>query len=655
MFAGVMAALSTVIYLRISQTLGRLSQDLTYDDIGYINDAVERISVGYKYGVIYFIKTFADNPPHSPFSTLLACLALVFGGYHDSAVYISNGILLVAAAVFLVWLFKDSGPGAVVWIVTFFLSSPLAYRAIHDFRPDIALGFATTVMTCLFALALIKDNGRYFMAAGIAFGACLLIKPTFFAHTLAMGAGLVALHLFIGSRWATWVSSRIDIPRRIESMRFLLAGFALALPYYAFNAREIFNYFWSNTRGDTSSIWSYSSDTSLFLVTKEFLLGSDNIVAYKLAGFHAVLSVLCIVCGLGLMLYRQNRKELLKILTLVLAALASFGIIIIGRHKNDFFLASFYSLMFLAGFVSFAYLSREAGNTARRMLLAVAWLALVATLYGNRSLVHWQPAVEASARNSWNSKVVEAIASDLPHHEFTPSEKVKLFVAMAGPVSAETLKWTATKHGVSIQPFDRHISGDIQEFINAAGEAAYILVPNEVTSEYFRWLPSAKVQSRLLTFLRTDPRFRQIQFFSLDDHYYLFTNRDVCAPIIDIDGLMTHAGFGPVEGPYPQWDLPRVRWMNEAEARLCFNVSAPGRYAATIRFRPEADGSLSITEQNGKLIRVETFKASVFTAATFMFSVPAGQQCLNLSARMGKLPDEKRQLLFTTIRVVKQP
>jgi hypothetical protein len=651
-FAVSVALATSLVYLRVSQAIGRLSQDITYDDISYVNDAVSRLIIGYKNGLIDFIITFANNPPHSPFSTLLACLALIVGGYNDIALYASNSILLVAVAVFLVWLFKEAGPGTVVWIIMAFLSSPLAYCTIHDFRPDITLGFMTAVMVYFFAVALYRDS-RYFTFAGIVLGACLLIKPVFFAHTLALGVGLVILHLILCSKWAAFISTRIAIPRRTESIRFLLTGLLVALPYFVINAKNIFLYFWTNTRGENSSIWSFSYDKSLFVVAKIFLLGNNELAANRLAGIHAVVMVIAIMAGLGVMAYRQKLKELLISLTLVYSALISFLIIIVGRHKNEFFLAPFYSLLFVAGFFSVAYISREVGRADRRVLLVVAWLTLGVTIYGNRSLVHWHQSAEANVFNSWNSKVVTAIADDMSHNDFTPSEKVKLFVAMAGPVNAHTIKWIATKRGVNLDSFDLCNSAAIDDFVNAAKDSHYVLVPNESRSEYYRWLASGTVQSKFLISLRNDPRFRQISSFSVDDAYYLFANRDMSAPIVDIEGISSLTGLGPTEGPYPQWLQPRLRWMTDSEATLCFEVTSPGRYTATLRYRPETDGSLSITDKNGKLIKNNTFKTNVFAENVFTVYLPTGNQCLNLSAQMGRLPYAKHFLLFTKIALRK--
>jgi len=174
-------------------------------------------------------------------------------------------------------------------------------------------------------------------------------------------------------------------------------------------------------------------------------------------------------------------------------------------------------------------------------------------------------------------------------------------------------------------------------------------------SEYYRWLPSATVQSSFLEYLRNDPRFDQIQFLSKNDHYFLFVNRDSCAPTIDVIGITTLKGFGPAEGPYPQWNLPRVRWMNGSESTICFDVTTPGTYRTTMRYRPVSDGSISIRNPEGTLLNDHNFKKNEFTETMFKFSLPSGQQCLHLSARLDNVPDSKQLLLFTKFSLRNSP
>src|SRR5690606_14778939 len=125
--ATVLALLATLLHIRLSQLIGRLRYDITYDDISYVDDATSRLWILLDQGAWRFITDLASNSPHSPFSSLLAMAAMVLGGFHDAVFYAANGVILVAIAVFLVREFGDLDGLAMAWILAVSLLSPLAF------------------------------------------------------------------------------------------------------------------------------------------------------------------------------------------------------------------------------------------------------------------------------------------------------------------------------------------------------------------------------------------------------------------------------------------------------------------------------------------------------------------------------------------------
>src|SRR5258708_1178955 len=94
LLAFMLAVVCAATFLRVSQLTGRLAQDLTYDDIGYANDAFDRLTVVARHGLIKFLSDLAQNPPHSPYSTILALCGFLVGGVNDLAFYAANGLML---------------------------------------------------------------------------------------------------------------------------------------------------------------------------------------------------------------------------------------------------------------------------------------------------------------------------------------------------------------------------------------------------------------------------------------------------------------------------------------------------------------------------------------------------------------------------------
>ena len=102
--------------------------------------------------------------------------------------------------------------------------------------------------------------------AGVTFGLSLLAKPTFFAHTIALVLLLISLS----------IATDILCKRKVKSMTFdtalplikgMIFGFIIALPYFALNGISIFYYFWRNTQGVDSNIWSLSYDIPTYLLS----------------------------------------------------------------------------------------------------------------------------------------------------------------------------------------------------------------------------------------------------------------------------------------------------------------------------------------------------------------------------------------------------
>src|SRR5204863_3230012 len=131
-------------FLRLSQLNGRLAQDLTYDDVGYANDAFDRLALLARHGLIKFINDFVQHPPHSPYSTILAFCGFLVGGVNDLAMYAANSLMLVVVAIFVTHETRQCSQPTFLICICAILFSPLAFVLMENSRPDIFLGFAMT-------------------------------------------------------------------------------------------------------------------------------------------------------------------------------------------------------------------------------------------------------------------------------------------------------------------------------------------------------------------------------------------------------------------------------------------------------------------------------------------------------------------------------
>src|SRR5262245_14571733 len=103
----VIAAVFTAAAVQHSFSRGRLAGEIDFDDVGYFNDGLRRLDLLYDEGVVAFVENYECQPPHSPFSSLLALASFAVFGIHDWAPYAGNGILILFLVALLDGLLRD--------------------------------------------------------------------------------------------------------------------------------------------------------------------------------------------------------------------------------------------------------------------------------------------------------------------------------------------------------------------------------------------------------------------------------------------------------------------------------------------------------------------------------------------------------------------
>jgi hypothetical protein len=523
-FAAFVALLLTLVYLHASELTGRLAGDLSPDDVGYANDAMRRLTVAAQGGLPALFRDFVAIPPHSPFATLLAMSAFALGGVHDIVLYAANATILLTAAMFITLELRGRARSTWLLALAILLLSPIAYRAVHDFRPDIAVGLVTAMMVSWFANGLVTGDRRQFHRAGLAFAACLLVKPSFFAHTIAIAGALALLFAF-----ARTLNGKVGASEHLSYnslARFLLLGLLIATPYFLFNGGSILHYFWENTRGADATIWSFDQSTPFPQLVKETIQGS-----FPLLGYHVVFAVFTLIVGSCALAIASDRAAMLRLAVLALAAMLSLTIIVIGRHKNEFFLATFQWLLLIASVYAIdAMLIRFQGRW-NDGLVTIFVVALSVAVVSNGSIVHWTTSPEALPGASWNERIVTIVTEDGLRSAGTraASRAPTVFLSFAGPVNSDTVRWIATKRGLQINAIDHHRSADIDLLKATANTSEYVVIPNQANAHYYRWLPSATIQEAFSEWVLQSSDFHAITSMAATESYYIFRNSRLAA------------------------------------------------------------------------------------------------------------------------------
>jgi hypothetical protein len=611
-WAALFAIILSLVYIHNSELAGRLAFDLGYDDVVYAREAADRLLTLETRGGLALLRDLIEHPPHSVFSTLLASIGFKLGGVSEFALYASNVVILLALAAFVVSELKTSRGAVVFAAFAFVLLSPLSRWAIQDFRPDIALGLSTAMMAVWYIRGALYNDTKSSRRAGLALGASLLIKPTFFAHTLAMAALLSAISVISNRlakhRWNLFPATPIR-----EVLRIWGIGLLLSIPYFALNGRQIFSYFWSNTRGENAHLWSHAAETSTWDLLQTFLA-----YAFVLAEYHLPLSVMVLIVALVLLAQSRRYVELKRFSLQAAVACASLAIIIVGRHKNEFFLATFLWLLTLTA--AFALVS-ALQEVAKRRQVAIASLLAIAVVLSMGSARRQSISPEVvRGPSSWNQIIFNTVRDDFSSFSgASEGNRPSIFFSFVGRVNGDTLAWIGYRDRYVVDASGAFVSGDLKELKSRAAAHDYLVVPNPGLADYDRSFPSGQIQSQVLDWALDSRDFIQIRPVTPAQRYFVFRNKDSPEKHRDVvrsPRIVSIEGFLPQEGPYPSWSLPKVRWMSSRNSRICTHGAPKGLGQLTLRARAEVDGVLRITAGD-RLLGEVSFLRHVFQDARF--------------------------------------
>lgn len=629
-FAVFLAGVFTAGVLQWSMSYGRLAYDMTYDDVGYFIDAFSRLQIFYKQGLPAAIEGIFQNPPHSPWSSLSAMTGFLFFGANDWAPYLMNGFIIFLFLGFLAYILRQIHffAGSLIMVLVLFV--PFSFFAVHEFRPD----FMTALLTCAFSLLAIESfaignsHDKFKLRlAGLVFGITLLLKPSFFAHTLAI-ALIVSLFIIVFkplSERRSWWPEKSKASLLIL-WNFFLPGLILAAPYYVFTWRNIWNYFWVNTRGDKAAIWnlqgSYWENFKIFTF--------DGAVYFMISSYLYLFAGVAVISFL-LFLYKRNWRDLYILSGLLSVAVASLAIIVYGSHNNMFFGLT-YQLM-----LCFAFCFCLASLWRNKIFFSVLLLAFV--IFTGIHMVKGQALLTmfsagkspfAHKKASVNLKIVHFMDNYLKKNNFViPGGEV--FLSFTGDINADSMRWIALQSSLPLGFSDLHTQKDLAAYKKLIEKSDFIIVADEEAEGVYRWLPSFEMQKTVLEFLRSQPRMKEMLIIQTKKNNYnssvrVFAdtyNLNKKRNTFDVPMPFSVQGFLALEGPYPQWNLPVVCWGLLPESKIILADAEKGKYQLNLSARV-MPGAQMIISVNDTKIYSHVFSGYTFENINSSFSA-AGQ------------------------------
>jgi hypothetical protein len=610
----------TLAVLQFSLRHGRLIVFPTFDDIGYLNDGLHRLQTLYDWGMGGVCSEYLRNPPHSPYSTLLAFAGFSLFGFRDWAPYAMNCLLALGYFLLADRLLR----GAALWqkalCFAFIAGIPFVPMAVHEFRPDHAVALFTAAGVLLLLCGpFVHGKPSRRMAAGVLFGIAMLTKPPVFPQTLALGGAALVL-----ATLCDWLAAgRIPPAGKVaRAWASVLVPFVLIpLPHYLYNGRAIAGYIYDILFGTYKSSYEMKGHLSDHLLY--FLTGNGGEI---MLGRHIwVLLAMLAVCGIGVAMLRR-RGDAVRGVAMLLMVVAAWLIPTINRTKQEFFGLTFDTLLaFLVVFLLGRLLAaqRWRGGWAK---WASAFL-LLATVQGTY-FFHW-PTRYGNLYTGWQANrreivdgvfwsivshstfggadVAPAPDTSIPDEDKDHSPTPRVLLCTVGDVNDQLMGYMALKNQVSIQFWYNGSAKTPERFIQDFDGANFIFASESGTGLVADFLPSSPWQDSLLAAVKARHDFKQIgkwTFRKSGKSMYLFMRSA-------FNGFKPGTGMGAIEGPFPkQPELGEVRWGYGPSSKITVTAAVDGAYDIYWKARSDYQGEVVTLKVDGQEVAQEAVPGS---------------------------------------------
>ena len=145
----------------------------------------------------------------------------------------------------------------------------------------------------------------------------------------------------------------------------------------------------------------------------------------------------------------------------------------------------------------------------------------------------------------------------------------------------------AKRRLAGVYAFDAHRDTTLEGQREAIARADYVLLFDEADHEIMQLFPSTKLYPQVRQLVLTDSTSRLVKEISTADGQHRISIYARRGPSqLSLHNMRPITGFLPFEGPYPQWNLPNVRWTTGHSASAQFKTSWTG--VGTLMMRVQA-------------------------------------------------------------------
>ena len=188
----------------------------------------------------------------------------------------------------------------------------------------------------------------------------------------------------------------------------------------------------------------------------------------------------------------------------------------------------------------------------------------------------------------------------------------------------------------------------------ALANADHVILFDEDDPEIIQYLPGASLYSQVRPLVVGDPAFKKdLEFLKADGiHKISIYTRKHSLHASPFAKMHPIAGFMPIEGPYPQWNLPLVRWAQGTSARALFLTDTSGAGRLTMRARSDIAGQSIEIKSDGEPAGTCDLAPGVFVSCSLPVSIMHPSTNIELRfSKSGSQGDPMHSVLFSELRL----
>jgi hypothetical protein len=577
--AFLVTAIGCSLMIMQSSQNGVLALPPVYDDISYFNDGARRLVLLYQTGLHQLIANTLAGPPHAPLSTGLAFAGFALFGLEPWAAVAANALMLFLFIRLFYWAAKDLPIGQTTLLAVALLATPMFGVTLLECRPDM---FCAFIIACG-ALYIISrpwvSSPKTQVIAGVAFAAALWSKPTVFPLTAALffaAMFFAALPSFAHRQWRGPI---------VAGLCTTVVAIILASPYYIVAWRHVVDYIWTTVFGSEAAIWVKPlplRESILFYLTGP--TGRVSLGAWLYLGGIIGVSALVLACA------TRRRTAAVKAVQILAMVAVVYLAVTIPTFKGP------HGLPFAAIFLCAAALA--AVHVATWLPKRAAWTFCIAVAVLSAAQFQWpytrlRGAADAHyAETRWDM-VREAFSAIGPD----TSGKTILLTTSGFFLNPSVLEFEYYKRGLAPPvTVDIQRRADVAEHKRNIEQADIVFTVTPDFKEVFPSLPTATPEFRAKDIELVEASGLFGPAIRIEDPVnggaiLIYKKRQM-----PLRPFPAEQNIGPVEGPYPQWSLPRVRWGSGTASHI-YAKGTPGATAKLVvqaRTVPVADQTLAI-------------------------------------------------------------